>query len=122
MLPIEIALVGCHNATELAGRCATVFPKQYIDEYIIPVVEGMSAVQAYPIIESELPVRFVDVLDNMPDVWINHPTRPCTVTFQSRLNDRVLCTLYNVSPETFTELAQDMVSSTLWYLNSVEEN
>lgn len=122
MPPTEIALVGCHNATELIGRCST---HPVLGEYIHPEAvgfEGLSAVQAYPILEGLLPVRFVDVLDNMPDKTNVFPNTSATVTFQSRLNQRVKCTIPNVSPETFRETVQDMVSSTLWYLNSVEEN
>lgn len=121
MLPIEVALVGCHNGTELLGRCATVFPRAHLAD-LYPLVEGISAVQAYPILEVELPVRFVDVLNNVPDGWSVVPTKNCTVTFQSRLNDRVRCKFYNVSPETFHDLAYDMVDSTIWYLDNVEEN
>ena len=83
---------------------------------------GISAIQAYPILEAELPVRFVDVLDNMSDEWFAVPIRSATVTFQSRLNERAKCTFYNVSRETFNTLAADMIDSTIWYLDNVEEN
>ncbi len=118
-MPTEIALVGCHNTTELIGRISTAIqgvpPAEEMQARMLPLQE------AIPVLENVFDIMCVDTLSKHPAMLYGADApRQVTATFRSRLNEKVSCTFTNVSQKTFLELQDDLVyRSGLWYTGEV---